>query len=150
MGTDLEVRVPPKFAAGVDVRKLDVKSASVCQQHRIERNGDVTDADASKPGPDEPPLCASGTGGRQQPDDRTAQSAGDVIHDAWSARLEKVGGPRNAHHLRELVAVTDLDGHRWWERMTNLPLEMMEARNTAVEAGRTGLEPERIAEFEQA
>jgi hypothetical protein len=56
----------------------------------------------------------------------------------------------NAHHLRELVAVTDLDGQRWSERMTNLLLEMLEARNTAMEAGRTELEPERVAAFEQA
>ncbi len=81
---------------------------------------------------------------------------GIVVHDAWPAYwnvgFEKVGGHGlcNAHHLRELVAVTDLDGQRWSERMTNLLVEMLEFRNAAMEAGRTELEPEQVAAFEQA
>ena len=50
----------------------------------------------------------------------------------------------NAHHLRELLAVTELDGQRWSERMTNLLLQMLAKRHAAVPAGRTGLEPERV------
>jgi hypothetical protein len=81
---------------------------------------------------------------------------GIAIHDAWPAYwnvgFEKVSGHGlcNAHHLRELVAVTDLDGQRWSERMTNLMLEMLAARNAAMEVGRSELEPQRVAAFEDA
>ncbi len=84
------------------------------------------------------------------------EMTGIVVHDAWPAYwnvgFEKVGGHGlcNAHHLRELVAVTDLDGQRWSERMTNLLLEMLEFRNAAMKAGRTELEPERVSAFEDA
>ena len=62
------------------------------------------------------------------------EMTGVVIHDAWPAYwnvgFEKVSGHGlcNAHHLRELLAVTDLDGQRWSERMTNLLLEMLAKR----------------------
>ena len=81
---------------------------------------------------------------------------GIVVHDAWpaywNAGFVKVGGHGlcNAHHLRELVAVTDVDGQRWSERMTNLLLEMLEFKNATMEAGRTELETERVAAFEDA
>ena len=81
---------------------------------------------------------------------------GIAIHDAWSAywnaEFDQVGGHGlcNAHHLRELVAVTDLDGQRWSERMTNLLLEMLAARNAAMVAGRSELEPERVSAFKDA
>ncbi len=84
------------------------------------------------------------------------EMTGIVIHDAWPAYwnvgFEKVGGHGlcNAHHLRELLAVTDLDGQRWSERMTNLLLEMLAKRNAAMTAGRTRLEPEQVAAFEDA
>jgi transposase len=80
---------------------------------------------------------------------------GVAIHDAWSsywgAALEKVRGHGlcNAHHLRELVAVTELDGQRWSRRMTNLLLEMLAMRNAAMEADRSQLQPELVAEFER-
>jgi hypothetical protein len=83
------------------------------------------------------------------------EMTGIVVHDAWPAywsnRFEKVRGHGlcNAHHLRELMAVTDLDGQRWSGRMTNLLLEMLAMRNAATEAGRSELEPERVAEFER-
>ena len=63
------------------------------------------------------------------------EMTGIVIHDAWPAywnvAFEKVSGHGlcNAHHLRELLAVTDFDGQRWSERMTNLLLEMLAKRN---------------------
>ena len=81
---------------------------------------------------------------------------GIVIHDAWPAYwnegFKQVSGHGlcNAHHLRELLAVTDFDGQRWSERMTNLLLEMLEKRNAALEAGRTELEPEQVKAFEDA
>jgi transposase len=81
---------------------------------------------------------------------------GIVIHDAWpaywSARFEKLSGHGlcNAHHLRELLAVTDFDKQRWSEKMTNLLLEMLKTRNAALEAGRTALEPERLAALKDA
>ncbi len=81
---------------------------------------------------------------------------GIVIHDGWAAYwnvgFEKVSGHGlcNAHHLRELLAVTDFDGQRWSERMTNLLLEMLAHRNAAMAAGRTRLEPEQMAAFEAA
>lgn len=53
----------------------------------------------------------------------------------------------DAHHLRELAAVTDLDGQRSSQRMTNLLLEMLAYRNAAMEAKRSGLEPELVEEL---
>jgi transposase len=82
------------------------------------------------------------------------EMTGIVIHDAWPAYwnvgFEKVSGHGlcNAHHLRELLAVTDLDGQRWSERMTNLLLEILATRNAAMAAGRTALEPEQVTAFE--
>ncbi len=84
------------------------------------------------------------------------EMTGIAIHDAWPAYwnvgFEKVSGHGlcKPHHLRELLAVTDLDGQRWSERMTNLLLEMLEKRNAAMAAGRTELEPEQVAAFEDA
>jgi transposase len=84
------------------------------------------------------------------------EMTGVVIHDAWPAYwndgFEKVSGHGlcNAHHLRELLAVTDLDGQRWSERMTNLLLEMLKKRKAAMAAGRTALEPEQVTAFENA
>ena len=81
---------------------------------------------------------------------------GIVIHDAWPAYwnegFKRVSGHGlcNAHHLRELLAVTDFDGQRWSERMTNLLLETLKTRNVALEAGRTELEPQRVKAFEDA
>jgi transposase len=81
------------------------------------------------------------------------EMTGIVIHDAWpaywNAGFEKVSGHGlcNAHHLRELLAVTDFDKQRWSERMTNLLLEMLAHRNAAMETGRTALEPEQVAAF---
>lgn len=81
---------------------------------------------------------------------------GIAIHDGWSAywnaEFEQVGGHGlcNAHLLRDLIAVTDLDGQRWSERMTNLLLEMLAVRNAAMEAGLSELEPERVSAFEDA
>jgi hypothetical protein len=49
-----------------------------------------------------------------------------------------------------LLAVTDLDGQRWSERMTNLLLEMLEKRNAAMGTGQTALEPKQVAAFEAA
>jgi transposase len=84
------------------------------------------------------------------------EMTGIVIHDAWPAYwnqgFEKVSGHGlcNAHHLRELLAVTELDGQRWSEPMTNLLREMSAKRNAAMAADRTELEPEQVAAFEDA
>jgi transposase len=84
------------------------------------------------------------------------EMTGIVIHDAWSAYwnegFEKVGGHGlcNAHHLRELLAVTDFDGQQWSGRMAYLLREMLAKRNAAMEAGQSELEPEQVAAFEAA
>jgi transposase len=84
------------------------------------------------------------------------EMTGIVIHDAWSAYwndgFEKVGGHGlcNAHHLRELLAVTDFDGQQWSGRMAYLLREMLAKRNAAMDAGRTELEPEQVKAFEDA
>jgi transposase len=80
---------------------------------------------------------------------------GIAIHDHWSCywgeALPKVVGHGlcNAHHLRELAAVTELDGQRWSGRMSNLLLEMLAARNQAMEKSRGQLEPELVAAFKR-
>jgi transposase len=85
----------------------------------------------------------------------TEEFSGIAIHDAWSSywgtALPKVRGHGlcNAHHLRELAAVSELDGQRWSGRMTNLLLGMLATRNAAMEAGRTELESELVAGFER-
>jgi transposase len=48
-----------------------------------------------------------------------------------------------------LAAVTDLDGQRWSQRLGNLLLEMLAARNQAMEEQRTALTPELVAEFKR-
>jgi transposase len=84
------------------------------------------------------------------------EATGIVVHDAWPAYwnvgFEKVSGHGlcNAHHLRELLAVTDLDGQRWSEQMTNLLLEMLAKRNAAMAAGQSELPPKWVASFEDA
>jgi transposase len=80
---------------------------------------------------------------------------GIAIHDSWSSywspALEKATGHGlcNAHHLRELAAVTELDGQRWSGRMSDLLLELLDRRNAAMAAGRSALEPAVITELEQ-
>ena len=79
---------------------------------------------------------------------------GIAIHDSWSSYggvLAKVGGHGlcNAHHLRELAAVTDLDGQRWSGRMTDLLLDGLAKRNAAMEAGLRALKSEVVEELEQ-
>lgn len=80
---------------------------------------------------------------------------GIAIHDSWSSywspALGKVKGHGlcNAHHLRELAAVTELDGQRWSGRMSDLLLEMLDTRNAAMRAGQSALEPTTITELEQ-
>ena len=84
------------------------------------------------------------------------EMTGIVVHDAWpaywNAGFETVRGHGlcNAHHLRELLAATDLDGQRWSEPMTNLLLEMLAKRNAAMAAGRNRLQLEQVAAFEAA
>jgi transposase len=48
------------------------------------------------------------------------------------------------------LAVTDLDGQRWSEQMTNLLLEMLAKRNAAMVAGQSELPPKWVASFEDA
>ena len=84
------------------------------------------------------------------------EMTGIVIHDAWSSywndEFKKVGGHGlcNAHHLRELLAVTDFDGQQWSGGMAYLLREMLAKRNVAMEAGRTELESEQVKAFEDA
>jgi transposase len=84
-----------------------------------------------------------------------AKFSGIAIHDSlsayWGEALGRIRGHGlcNAHHLRELAAVSDLDRQRWSGRMTNLLLEMLTARNAAMDAGKWKLEPELTAEFER-
>ena len=84
------------------------------------------------------------------------EMTGIVIHDAWSSywndEFKKVGGHGlcHAHHLRELLAVTDFDGQQWSGGMAYVLREMLAKRNAAMEAGRSELEPEQVAAFEAA
>lgn len=84
------------------------------------------------------------------------EMTGIVIHDGWSsywnAEFKKVGGHGlcNAHHLRELLAVTDFDGQQWSGGMAYVLREGLAKRNAAMEAGRSELEPEQVAALEAA
>jgi transposase len=84
-----------------------------------------------------------------------AELRGTAVHDHWASywgdTLPKVRGHAlcNAHHLRELAAVTDLDGQRWSQRLGNLLLEMLAARNQAMDEQRIALTPELVAEFKR-
>jgi len=79
---------------------------------------------------------------------------GIAIHDSlssyWGTALDQAGGHGlcNAHHLRELLAVTGLDGQRWSERMTCLLLEGLDLRNVALEKGLAKLDAELIEKIE--
>jgi transposase len=81
--------------------------------------------------------------------------AGTAVHDHWSAywgdALPRVSGHAlcNAHHLRELMEVFELYGQRWADRMMGLLLEMLAARNQAMDRGQAALDPELLAELER-
>lgn len=80
---------------------------------------------------------------------------GIAVHDHWSSywgeALPKVSGHAlcNAHHLRELAEVFDFYGQRWARRMSGLLLEMLAARNQAMDRGQTALDGELLAQFER-
>ncbi len=79
---------------------------------------------------------------------------GIAVHDHWSSywgdALPKVSGHAlcNAHHIRELTDVCDFYGQRWAERMINLLIEMLAARNQAMDRGQAALDPELVKQFE--
>ena len=54
---------------------------------------------------------------------------------------------RNAHILRELQALIEIDGETWAEQMRDLLLDANAAVNTAREAGETALPPKTVAAF---
>ena len=77
---------------------------------------------------------------------------GVVVHDHWSAYygLENVEHAFcNAHLLRELKAVFELDSELWAEATRNTLLDANAAVRRAKEAGLSALPPAQIAAFEQ-
>ena len=81
--------------------------------------------------------------------------SGIAVHDHWSSywgeALPKVSGHAlcHAHHIRELTDVRDFYGQRWADRMINLLMEMLAARNQAMDRGQAVLEPELVGQFER-
>ena len=81
--------------------------------------------------------------------------SGIAVHDHWSSywgdALPKVSGHAlcNAHHLRELTDVRDSFEQRWSDRMMGLLLEMLAARNQAMDRGQAALDPDLLVEFER-
>jgi transposase len=55
----------------------------------------------------------------------------------------------NAHHLRELLAVSELDKQRWSEPMSELLLKGLDLKNAALEKGEIELDGEVIEKIEE-
>ena len=77
-------------------------------------------------------------------------TGGVVVHDHFRpyAALKDVDDAYgNAHHLRELQALIDIDKEPWAEVMRDVLLDAAEAVRQAREAGQSALEPERVQGF---
>lgn len=83
------------------------------------------------------------------------QAAHIVVHDHWTSYFQMSGVTHalcNAHHLRELAALVDIDGEAWARRMRGLLRGLCYEVNLAPEhpAGQTGaLPPNRIRTAER-
>jgi transposase len=83
------------------------------------------------------------------------QAAHIVMHDHWTSYFQMPGVTHalcNAHHLRELTALVDIDGEAWARRMRTLLRDLCHEVNLAPErpAGQTGaLLPDRIRTAER-
>ncbi len=76
---------------------------------------------------------------------------GIAVHDGYSSynQYPEVKHARcNAHHLRELIFITEQYKQEWASRMIELLLEIKEAVEEAQEAGRSRLESQRRSDFE--
>jgi transposase len=76
---------------------------------------------------------------------------GVVVHDGLKGYYDIDGaahGLCNAHHLRELKALIEIDGEAWAEAMRDLLLEAHRAVEDARERGLTALPPERVETFQ--
>ncbi|CAL76319.1 putative transposase [Bradyrhizobium sp. ORS 278] len=74
------------------------------------------------------------------------QAAHIVMHDHWTSYFQMPGVTHalcNAHHLRELTALVDIDGEAWARRMRTLLRDLCHEVNLAPErpAGQTGALP---------
>lgn len=77
-------------------------------------------------------------------------SGGVVVHDGLKGYYDIVGAAHalcNAHHLRELKALNELDGEAWAEVMRDLLREAHRAVEQARERGQTALSPEIVKEY---
>lgn len=87
--------------------------------------------------------------------DVLAQAAHIVVHDHWTSYFQMSGVTHalcNAHHLRELTALVEIDGEAWARRMRRLLRRLCHKVNLVREhpAGQTGaLPPDTIAAAEQ-
>jgi transposase len=75
---------------------------------------------------------------------------GVVVHDGLKGYYDIEGAAHalcNAHHLRELKALIEIDGEAWAEAMRDLLLEAHRAVEDARERGLTALPPERVESF---
>lgn len=87
--------------------------------------------------------------------DVLAQAAHIVVHDHWTSYFQMSGVTHalcNAHHLRELTALVDIDGEAWARRMRRLLRRLCHEVHLARErpAGQTGaLRPGTIRAAEQ-
>ncbi|MGJ4994269.1 IS66 family transposase [Bradyrhizobium sp. HKCCYLS3077] len=83
------------------------------------------------------------------------QAAHIVMHDHWTSYFQMPGVTHalcNAHHLRELTALVDIDGEAWARRMRTLLRKLCHEVNLALErpAGQTGaLPPDKIRAAER-
>ncbi|MGJ4892576.1 IS66 family transposase [Bradyrhizobium sp. HKCCYLRH3099] len=83
------------------------------------------------------------------------QAAHIVMHDHWTSYFQMPGVTHalcNAHHLRELTSLVDIDGEAWARRMRTLLRKLCHEVNLALErpAGQTGaLPPDKIRAAER-
>lgn len=74
---------------------------------------------------------------------------GTVVHDAWPGyfRYPCAHSLCNAHLLRDLKAVSELNHQHWPDKLARLLLTIKDAVERAVQAGRTALSPRQVRPF---
>jgi transposase len=79
--------------------------------------------------------------------DRTGWS----IHDYWKAYLKYTQAKHslcNAHHIRDLIFITECEGQPWAAEMLDWLLTIKQSVETAKDQGQTGLSEEQITGFQ--
>ena len=78
--------------------------------------------------------------------------SGVAVHDGWKAyrKYKAAHGLCNAHHLRELIAASELPGQDWADKMIDLLVDTKDHVDQAVEAGKSSLDDQVLRGIERS